>query len=79
MDESVASRCWDPRMLLGALVLFVFLWADIRGDENPGPCLLLDLLQVAALLSNQPAHQAVVSEDFQRDLLRPASTGRHMQ
>lgn len=72
-------------MLLGALVLFVFFvcfkkwWADIRGDENPGPCLLLNLLQVAALLSNQPAHQAVVGEDFQRDLLRPASTGRYMQ
>lgn len=44
---------------------------DLRGDGNLGPCLLLNLLQVAALLPNQPAHEAVVGEDFQRDVLRP--------
>lgn len=38
--------------------------ADLRGDGYLGPCLLFDFLQVAALLPNQPTHQAVVSEDF---------------
>lgn len=47
----------------------------VRGDVNRGPCLLLDLLQVAALLPDQPAHQVVVGQDFQKDLLRPA--GKH--
>lgn len=51
--------------------------ADLRGDGNLGPCLLLDLLQVAALLPNQPAHEAVVGEDFQRDVLRPTHTQTH--
>lgn len=50
---------------------------DLRGDGNLGPCLLLDLLQVTALLPNQPAHEAVVGEDFQTDFLRPTNT--HVQ
>lgn len=37
---------------------------DLRGDGYLGPCLLFDLLQVAAFLPDQPAHQAVVGEDF---------------
>lgn len=45
--------------------------ADLRGDGNLGPCLLLNFLQVSALLPNQPAYEAVVGEDFQRDVLRP--------
>lgn len=52
---------------------------DLRGDGNLGPCLLLDLLQVAALLTNQPAHEAVVGEDFQGDFLRPTHTNTHTQ
>lgn len=50
---------------------------DLRGDGNLGPCLLLDLLQVAALLTNQPAHEAVVGEDFQGYFLRPTHTNTH--
>lgn len=50
---------------------------DLRGDGNLGPCLLLNLLQVAALLPNQPAHEAVVGEDFERDVLRPTNTHPH--
>lgn len=50
---------------------------DLRGDAYLGPCLLLNLLQVAALLPNQPAHQAVVGEDLQRDVLRPKHTQTH--
>lgn len=37
---------------------------DSRGDGNLGPCLLLDLLQVAALLPNQPADVVVASDDL---------------
>lgn len=48
----------------------------LRGDGNLGPGLLLDLLQVAALLPDQPAHEAVVSEDFQRDVFSPTSAHR---
>lgn len=47
---------------------------DLRGDGNLGPCLFLNLLQVTALLPNQPAHEAVVGEDFQSDFLRPTNT-----
>lgn len=48
----------------------------LRGDGNLGPGLLLNLLQVAALLSNQPAHEAVVGEDFQRDVFSPTDAHR---
>lgn len=48
----------------------------LRGDGNLGPGLLLNLLQVAALLSNQPAHEAVVGEDFQRDVFSPTNARR---
>lgn len=44
---------------------------DLRGDGNLGPCLLLDLLQVAALLSDQPAYVVVASDDLQRDVFHP--------
>lgn len=47
---------------------------DLRGDGNLGPCLLLDLLQVAALLSNQPAYVVVASDDLQRDFFHPTPT-----
>lgn len=47
---------------------------DLRGDGNLGPCLLLDLLQVAALLSNQPAYIVVASDDLQRDVFHPTPT-----
>lgn len=50
---------------------------NLRGDGYLGPCLLLDLLQVAALLPNQPTHQAVMGKDFQRDFLRPKVTQKH--
>lgn len=46
----------------------------LRGDGNLGPCLLLDLLQVAALLSNQPAYVVVASDDLQRDVFHPTPT-----
>lgn len=48
--------------------------SDLRGDGNLGPCLLLDLLQVAALLSNQPAYVVVASDDLQRDVFHPTHT-----
>lgn len=52
---------------------------DLRGDGYLGPCLLLDLFQVAALFPNQPTHEAIVGKDFQRDVLRPTTTHTHTE
>ena len=43
----------------------------LRGDGDFRPCVLLDFLQVAALLPDEPPHQTVVSQDLQRHLLSP--------
>lgn len=50
---------------------------DLRGDGDLGPCLLLDFLQVAALLSNQTTNVVVAGKDFQRDVFHSINTNAH--
>lgn len=47
---------------------------DLRGDGDLGPCLLLDFLQVAPLLSNQTTNVVVAGKDFQRDVFHSINT-----
>lgn len=45
------------------------IWmSGLRWDCYLGPCLMFNFLQISAFFSNKSSNQAIVGQDFQRNL-----------
>lgn len=63
MNELGILKCLNS-LLLGTINLM----GSLRWDCYLGPCLMFNFLQISAFFSNQSSNQAIVGQDFQRNL-----------
>ena len=55
----------DQRLPCGAQWVWM---SGLRWDRYLGPSLMFDFLQISAFFSNKSSNQAIVGQDFQRNL-----------